>query len=80
MNNKIKSNAEMVNLVKENEKLNKQVNTLKTIQHSVPTKLEIKKVIDITETVGSGTKEDPVREVHSLWDINTGLLIKTYEN
>lgn len=49
MNKKIELDTKITNLVEENKKLNKQVNTIKTIQHSVSTKLEIKKVIDVID-------------------------------
>nr|WP_321316048.1 hypothetical protein [uncultured Ligilactobacillus sp.] len=62
------------------EKLKRENETLKQIQEPTPRKLEIKKVIEVTEVIGSGTKEDPVREITSLYDIKNCRLIASYDH
>lgn len=37
-------------------------------------------MIEVTEVVGSGTEEDPVREVTSLYDIKNCRLITSYDH
>ena len=61
------------------EKLKLENKTLKDIQEPTPRNLAIKKVIEVTEVVGSGTKEDPVREVKNLYDIENGKLITSFD-
>lgn len=61
------------------EKLKRENKTLKDIQEPTPRNLAIKKVIEVTEVVGSGTKEDPVREVKSIYDIENGKLINSFD-
>ncbi len=62
------------------EKLKRENKTLKDIQEPTPRNLAIKKVIEVTEVVGSGTEEDPVREVTSLYDIKNCRLITSYNH
>lgn len=62
------------------EKLKRENKTLKDIQEPTPRNLVIKKVIEVTEVVGSGTEEDPVREVTSLYDIKNCRLITSYDH
>ena len=62
------------------EKLKRENKTLKNIQEPTPRNLVIKKVIEVTEVVGSGTEEDPVREVTSLYDIKNCRLITSYNH
>ena len=62
------------------EKLKRENKTLKDIQEPTPRNLVIKKVIEVTEVVGSGTEEDPVREVTSLYDIKNCRLITSYNH
>lgn len=40
---------------------------LKQLLKDNPTSLKIEQVIHITERIGSGRSDDPVREVHKLW-------------
>lgn len=62
------------------EKLKRENKTLKNIQEPTPRNLVIKKVIEVTEVVGSGTEEDPVREITSLYDIKNCRLITSYNH
>lgn len=81
------SNQEQQNLIQfsvhqmeEIKKLKRENKTLKDIQEPTPRNLVIKKVIEVTEVVGSGTEEDPVREVTSLYDIKNCKLITSYDH
>lgn len=66
--------------MEEIKKLKRENKTLKDIQEPTPRNLVIKKVIEVTAVVGSGTEEDPVREVISLYDFKNCRLITSYEN
>lgn len=61
------------------EKLKRENEVLKNIQEPTPRNLVVKKVIEVTEVVGSGTEEDPVREVKNLYDIENGKLITSFD-
>lgn len=61
------------------EQLKRENKTLRRIQTSTPASLTVEKVIHVTEKVGDGTSENPVRLIHNIYDMN-GKLLTSFEN
>lgn len=56
-------------LTNELNKLKDENNFLKELMKDNPSSLHVEQVIRITQRIGTGTNEDPVREVYKLWTI-----------
>lgn len=61
------------------EQLKRENKTLRHIQTSTPDSLTVEKFIHVTERIGDGTSENPVRIIHNIYDMN-GKLLTSFEN
>lgn len=64
---KEKATVKAASLEKEVSELKDENAFLKQLLKDNPTSLKVEKIIHITERIGSGRIDDPVREVHKLW-------------
>ncbi|MDL2056795.1 hypothetical protein QQO16_01845 [Limosilactobacillus reuteri] len=75
---KEKATIKAASLETEISKLKSENTFLKQLLKDNPVSLKIERVIHITERIGSGKSDDPVREVHKLWT-NDGKFIAILE-
>lgn len=68
-----------VDLMHENDSLKEQLKVALKLQNALLDDLKIEKHIKVTYRIGTGTEKDPVRVIHSYWDLKGQFLFSSTE-